>query len=130
MAKRSRKSAYDGAHVKRVTAWALLFNGKPAGKIVANWGNDGMSGVLMTVNAYAGQMHTWCDGESYSVFYGAGSFGADKMSGAFDAILDMMPGAPALKRDGGTRPDLAGLGSSEVRRYLESVGYDVFEVLS
>ena len=32
-----KRTAYDLAHVKSVTVWALYFEGAAAGRMVANW---------------------------------------------------------------------------------------------
>ena len=41
------KNIHDFKHVKSVTAIALLKNGKPAGKIIANW-SDNPAGSVCT----------------------------------------------------------------------------------
>lgn len=42
------KSIYDYSHIKSVSAIALLFKGKSAGKIIANWSNNQAGSVCTT----------------------------------------------------------------------------------
>lgn len=110
-AKQLSKSAYDYDCVKLTTAWALLFDGKHAGKVVAKGGPTN----VCTVSVWAGPGKDWPRATGHATGYGYCKFSA-----AFD---------DALNRAGIKCPDLNGRGAGAVRCWLESLGYTVIEVL-
>lgn len=110
------KSIYDFSGVKSVTAWALLYDGKEAGKVIGHYGN---SRVNVAAFIHAGPL---ADNRRTKHYNGAASgYGYCKFSAAFDEAL----------RKGGHKPsmDLHGAGKETVRVYLESLGYTVLEVI-
>lgn len=120
-AKQLSKSAYDYSHVKSVSAWALLFNGEQAGKVVANWSDNPMGSVCTcTITVYAGPGKVWKEGYKSHMTGQAGGCGYDKLSGAF---------SDALHRFGVAHPNLHGAGSEACKAWLRSLGYTVIEVL-
>lgn len=122
------KSAYDYAHVKSVSAWALLFDGKEAGKIVCNWtDNPNGSGCVMTVSIWRGPINDWTD-ESVTALDGSGAGGYDKFSGAFSRVMRKIAKFGKIPQDV-IIPDLHGRGSGAIRRFLENLEYQVFEVI-
>lgn len=110
------KSIYDFSGVKSVAAWALLYAGENAGKVIGHYGN---SRVNVAAFIYAGPL---ADNRCTKHYNGSASgYGYCKFSAAFDAAL--------IK--GGHKPsvDLHGSGKETVRAYLESLGYTVLEVI-
>lgn len=110
------KSAFDCSHVKSVRAYAVLLNGTPAGRVVANW-SDNPAGSVCTVT-----VGIW-DGELKgmpSVTARAKGFGYCKFSAAFES---------AIQSAGVEIHDVHGAGESEVEKWLESHGYTAFRVI-
>lgn len=113
------KSAFDGSHVKSVSAYVLIHAdsdrpGKVAGRIVANY-SDNPNGSVVTAT-----VHVW-DGPLAacpSTTGRAGGYGYDKMSAAVYDALDRAEweGKPTV-------PHFNGAGMSEVTRWFESLGY-------
>jgi len=102
--------------VARVSAWLLVFDGKPAGKIIVAFPNDGAGIVRASVSTFAGPLKDmeWTQGT-------AGGYGYHKASAAVE---------DALMRAGIEHEDhFDGRGESEMRRYFESIGYQVWDVL-
>ena len=78
------KTAYDFKHVKGTTAIALIKDGVPAGKIVANW-SDNPAGSVCTATIHVNRI----DGLNYH-YTGTGraaGYGYDKLSGAIYQAL-------------------------------------------
>lgn len=75
------KQVNDLKHVQNTTAVALLFNGKPAGRIVANW-SDNPAGSVCTASViiWAGPLEN--AGFDYRTTGRAGGYGYDKLSQA------------------------------------------------
>ena len=108
------KTAYDCAPVKRVTAWALTFNGERAGKLVAAYGR---SRVTCTISAWLGPL------KDYEKMTGwASGYGYHKLSAAMEDALDRAK--VPLKHD-----SINGRGDSAMREFFEAQGYQVLEVL-
>ena len=119
MARTRKRSAFDLSHVRSVSAWALWFDGKPAGKIVANW-SDNPAGSVCTAT-----VAIW-DGpckELEKTTASAGGYGYDKLSACLASILN-----PIFQSTPNGFKYLDG-GSSQVHGWLESVGYSVLEVI-
>lgn len=110
------KYIFDFSGVKSVTAWAFLYDGKEAGKVIGHYGN---SRVNVAAFIYAGPL---ADNRRTKHYNGwASGYGYCKFSAAFDEAL----------RKGGHKPsvDLHGSGKEIVKAYLESLGYTVLEVI-
>lgn len=117
---KSKKSAYDYAHVKMSTAKAILFKGEYAGKIVCNWtDNPAGTGCIMTLNFWKGPIAKWMKG-TITVREGSGSSGYDKLSAAFESCIRKMDKAPK------DRPSLS---SGDINSFLEHYGYVVCTVI-
>ncbi len=103
-----KRTAYDLSHVKSVTAVALMFDGKQAGKIVANWSDNPAGSVCTaTVSVWAGPLSDLPKSTE-----SAGGYGYDKLSSCLSRIFDGCPDA----------------GRSSCYRWLEDQGYVVIEV--
>lgn len=111
-------------HPKGTTAWALLWEGKPAGKLVANW-SDNPSGAVCSASIYifSGPLDLKTQTGSTKLDYGnigkAGGYGYDKLSQAVWQCLNN-----------------AGIESKKVkpanglsRQEFEAWGYEVFEII-
>lgn len=113
------RSAYDGSHVKGVSAYVLIHpdsdrRGKIAGRIVANHSDNPAGSVCTaTVHVWSGPL------EPMPATTGkAGGYGYDKLSAAVhDAI------SRANWTDKPKIPDFAGAGMSAAARWFESFGY-------
>jgi len=117
----SKKSVYDCKHVRSVKAWAITFGGEFAGRVVANYSDNPMGAVVTVgVAVWLGPLkHT--DGPMLGK---AGGYGYCKFSAAFDAAIRK----PA-EASGVFFSSLSGRGESEVRSFLEDLGYKVMEVI-
>lgn len=103
-----KRTAYDLAHVKSVTAVALMFEGKQAGKIVANWSDNPAGSVCTaTVSIWDGPLK-----ELPKSTASAGGYGYDKLSACLSELLDGCPDS----------------GRSSCYQWLEKQGYGVMEV--
>lgn len=109
------KSAFEFNHVKSVKAWAVLFDGEEAGRIVANF-SDNPNGSVCTssVGFWAGPLK----GKESSTGR-AGGYGYDKFSASVSSALSKI----------GVKNDVDGRGAASVRSLLEGLGYQVIEVL-
>lgn len=82
------KRVTELTHVSNVTAKALIFNGKPAGRIIANWSNNPNGSVCnASVIIWAGELANMKNEKTGKAFdYGnigkAGGYGYDKLSQA------------------------------------------------
>jgi hypothetical protein len=82
------RSAFDMKHVKSVTAWALLYQGKEAGKIVANWSDNRYGSVCTaTVVIHDGPLNP-PDGYGYRGTGAAGGGGYCKFSTAVSQAVN------------------------------------------
>lgn len=109
------KSAYDQIHVKSVKAWALLFNGEMAGRIVANYSDNPNGSVCTaTVGFWNGPLK-----DTNASTGRAGGYGYDKFSAAVSSALNKV----------GVKNDVEGRGDSSVKSLLEKIGYSVIEVI-
>jgi hypothetical protein len=117
----SRKDAYDLNHVKSVSAIVVLYNGKYAGRIVANWSDNPNGSVCTaTVSIWLGPLEPMpkCTGR-------AGGYGYDKISSAIsDAINKVIDEDPDK-----IAPRFSGCGMTEVRKWFEQFGYELFEII-
>lgn len=118
----SKKSVYDCKHVRSVKAWALMFDGKFHGRIAANY-SDNPEGSVVTVgvSVWAGPLN---NAEGGPMLGKAGGCGYCKFSAAFDAAV-----RNHCKDNDITMPHLSGAGESSVRAFLETLGYQVLEVI-
>ena len=100
----------------RTSAYALLFEGQEAGRIITAWPSDGAGRVRMACHFWQGPLK-----HDESMLGQAGGYGYDKESAAFADALDRA----------GKRPetDLSGRGMNAVASWLESQGYQVIKVL-
>jgi len=109
------KSAYDQKHVKAVKAWALLFNGEMAGRIVANYSDNPNGSVCTaTVGFWNGPLQ-----DKNTTTGRAGGYGYDKFSAAVSYALNKI----------GVKNEVDGRGDSSVKSLLEKIGYSVIEVI-
>lgn len=117
----SRKDAYDLNHVKSVSAIAVLYNGNFAGRIVANWSDNPNGSVCTaTVSVWIGPLEYMPKGTGR-----AGGCGYDKLSSAIsDAINKVIAEDPDK-----IAPKFAGCGMTEVRKWFEQFGYELFGVI-
>lgn len=82
------KTVTDFAHVANTTAKALIFDGKPAGRIIANWsdnpaGSVCSASVIIWGGPLAGVKHPKTGKElNYTNIGKAGGYGYDKLSQA------------------------------------------------
>lgn len=118
----SKKSVYDCKHVRSVKAWALMFDGKFHGRIVANY-SDNPEGSVVTVgvSVWSGPLN---NAEGGPLLGKAGGYGYCKFSAAFDSAV-----RKHCKNKEIAIPPLAGAGESSVRSFLESLGYQVLQVI-
>jgi len=105
-----------------VTAWAILKDGKQAGKVIANWSDNPAGSVCSLAIIGFGEPgdHTIsiCNGQ---VVGKARGYGYCKFSSAF---------ASCLRLNGiETEERLGGVGEGACRAWLESEGYTVAEVI-
>lgn len=108
------KTAYDLNHVKSVKAWALLFNGEEAGRMVANYSDNPAGSVCTaTVSAWKGPLK-----DRQGMTGKARGYGYGKLSSAVFQAL----------RKGGIDTK-NGDGSENTRQEFELLGYQVIEVL-
>lgn len=113
--KKLQRSAFDTASVRDVTAWAVLFNGSEAGKVVCSYGG---ARTLATISIWAGP---WRLEESATGDATGGGY--CRRSGAI---------ADAAIRHGAPLSSLAPLGGSglvAIQRAFEAAGYEIIEVL-
>jgi hypothetical protein len=113
------RTAYDLSHVKSVKAWGLLYKGKMAGRMVANYSDNPMGSVCTaTVSVWAGPL------KPQELYAGkgtgtAGGGGYDKLSAAVYEAIEKM----------GFAPRKLSHGNGETVTEFEAWGYTVIEVL-
>ena len=115
------KTVYDLKHVRSVTALVLLWNGTPAGKVVANY-SDNPNGSVCTANVWVFEGPL---AERLTLRTGvAGGCGYDKLSAAVYDCLTL----GGLSRDEVLAHGLdSGNGGTET--YFRSLGYDIYWVV-
>ena len=103
---------------KNTTAWALLLDGKSAGKLIANW-SDNPAGTVCTasVHIYSGDLAN--KGLDFSIQGKAGGYGYDKLSQAVWQCIDKA--GITVKA---VRP-----ANGQTRSEFEAWGYEVIEIL-
>ena len=109
------KSAFECKFVKHVTAWALLFNGEEAGKVVANH-SDNPNGSVCTLDLIVHLGPLKSDERTTASAHG---FGYNKFHAALETALS--------RRD--QTLDLKNVGAGRGRTFFESLGYQVIEVI-
>ena len=111
------KQVNDLKHVKGTTATALLFNGKPAGRIIANW-SDNPNGSVCTASViiFAGSLEGL--GLDYTITGRAGGYGYDKLSQAVWQCFKQC----------GIECEILRPGNGQVREEFEKRGYQVFTI--
>lgn len=103
------RTAYDLSHVKSVSAWAILYNCKHAGKVVANWGDSGT--VTTTVSLWDGPLKDKLTIHTAK----AGGCGYDKLTACLDDIFGR---------------DLTERGTRSIETWLEEIhDYQVIKVI-
>ena len=112
---------FDMKHVKSVSAVAILYEGKPAGRIIANW-SDNPNGSVCTamVGVWSGPL-----GEMPKALGRAGGYGYDKLSAAISIAINKVIAEDPDK----IAPTFEGCGMSVVRNWFEQFGYELFEVI-
>lgn len=116
------KRVHEMKGPKNTTTWALLYEGKPAGKVIANW-SDNPNGTVCSASVYIfkGPLIKQQKGEfklDFGTIGKAGGYGYDKLSQAVWQCFEKA-GIKALK----VRP-----ANGETRAEFESWGYEVFEI--
>lgn len=103
---------------KSTTAWALLYEGKEAGRVIANW-SDNPAGTVCSASVivFHGPLAEY--GFGYDTVGRAGGYGYDKLSQAVWQCFDKV-GCPAKV----VRP-----ANGQTRDEFEAWGYTVIEVL-
>jgi hypothetical protein len=109
---------------QNTTAWALLYNGKPAGKLIANWSNNRAGTVCSaSVYIYSGPLDLKDQTGDFKLDFGtvgkAGGYGYDKLSQAVYQCFEKA-GIETKK----VRP-----ANGLTREEFEAWGYEVFEIL-
>lgn len=114
------KNAFDGKHVKGVSAIALLWEGKEAGKIIANWSDNPAGSVCTaTVSVWAGSLKDSFNYEKNTAR--ARGYGYDKLASCLERILQ-----PTKENNEGR--EYFG-GKSSAFDWLRAKGYQVIEVI-
>lgn len=120
-----RRFANECKHAANVRAWALVWKGKPAGSIVANFSDNPAGAVCtVTIRVYLGPLK-----ELPIVTGRAGGYGYDKFSEAFEqAMRTGITNFSKFIESRGVRY-IGGAGDSVVQSFLESLGYVVARAL-
>ena len=121
------RSAYTCAPVKNTTAWALLWAGEHAGRIVASCSRTGCRTATMTIWAGPWKIDSTLDrDDAISVHGHAGGHGYDRLSGAIADAANHLPTThPAHDIIG----RMHGSGSRSIVDAFTAAGYTVIEVL-
>jgi hypothetical protein len=116
-----KTNVFDLKHVKSVSAVAILYEGKPAGKIIANW-SDNSNGSVCTamVSIWLGPL-----GDMPRAVGRAGGYGYDKLSAAINEAISKVISEDPDK----IAPKFDGCGMSAVRKWFEQFGYELFEII-
>jgi hypothetical protein len=118
------KRVHEMKGPQSTTAWALLFNGKPAGKMVANWSNNSNGTVCSaSVYIYNGPLDLKQQTSKYKLDFGnigkAGGSGYDKLSQAvYQCFLNC-----------GIETKTVRPANGRTRDEFEAWGYEVIEVI-
>ena len=109
---------------QNTTAWAFIYEGKPAGKLVANWSDNPMGSVCSaSLYFYAGPLDLKEQHGAKRLDFGnvgkAGGYGYDKLSQAVYQCL----------RNAGIEPLKVKPGNGATRDEFEAWGYTVIEVI-
>jgi len=118
---KSLARVYDMKGMKSVSAYVLLYKGRYAGRIVANW-SDNPNGSVCTaaVMIFDGPL------SDMPVTTGkAGGYGYDKMSAAVNEAICKV----ASKDSGLVVPDFGGAGMSVVGAWFEEHGYKIHDII-
>ena len=107
---------FDHPCVQRVRAWAIIFDGTEAGKIVWAYPIYGAGIVKCQANVYSGPLNV-----EHVLRGTASGYDYCKTSASFVDALDRADITP--------NRSLHGAGVGETRRYLESLGYMVIEAV-
>jgi hypothetical protein len=118
------KTVNEMKHVSGTTAKAILLNGKPAGRIVANW-SDNPAGTVCSASVviWAGALSE-CKHEktgkqfNYANIGKAGGYGYDKLSAAVYQCFN----------NAGVETKVVSPGSGQVNEEFEAHGYTVFDI--
>lgn len=120
------ENIYDMKHVAGTSAWALLKDGKPCGKVVANW-SDNPAGSVCTAMVYVyNGTHPDFDREPFDrpakdVVYGkASGYGYCKLSSAI---------GQALRQNYNVKTDMDWVGESAVIEFFNARGIEVFKII-
>lgn len=115
---------YNMKGPKSVTAWALLWNGKPAGKLIANW-SDNKNGTVCSASLYIYSGPLSPDDKNNGVTFDfgtvgkAGGYGYDKLSQAVWQCFDKK----------GIETKCVKPANGRTREEFEAWGYEVFEIV-
>lgn len=116
------KNIFDHPAVKRVSAWAICYQGDIVGKIIVAYPLDGAGIVRAQVNIWDGPFrNTEVLRRNTEVLRGkARGYGWDKTSGAVaDALHVLLIG----------EEDLSGRGMGAVAAWFDSYGYSLTQIL-
>jgi hypothetical protein len=118
------KRVTDFQHVKSVTAKALIFDGKPAGRIIANW-SDNPAGTVCSASVivWAGPLKDakhpkTGKGLNYGNIGKAGGYGYDKLSAAVYHCLV----------NAGIEPETVRSGNGQTDEEFINRGYIIFDI--
>lgn len=115
MAKTLNFDIFAQAGPSRTSVYSLSHAGEYCGRIIIAWPKDGAGIVKAAIHAWKGPWK-----ELPAMLGQAGGYGYDKASAAV---------ADAMSRHGVESPDLGGRGMSSVITWMETVGYQVVQVL-
>ena len=118
------KRVFEMQGPKSVTAWALLFEGKPAGKVIANWSNNrGGTVCSASVYIYRGPLDLKEQKGKFKFDFGnvgkAGGYGYDKMSQAIWQCFN----------NAGIETKKVKPANGQSRDEFEAWGYEVIDVI-
>lgn len=100
-----KRSAYDLSHVKSVRAFAILLNGEPVGKLVANFSDNPNGSVCTaTLSIWKGPL-----ANLEKTTATAGGYGYDKLTSCMTQIVD-------------------GFYEGDVNEGFKRLGYETFSV--
>jgi hypothetical protein len=111
------KTIKEFKHVAGTTAKAILFNGKPAGRLIANW-SDNQNGTVCTASViiWAGELKD--KGFDYSVIGKAGGYGYDKLSQAVWQCFDKL----------GIKTKVVKPANGQTDEEFVAWGYEIFDI--
>jgi hypothetical protein len=106
---------------KNTTAWALLYDGKPAGKLIANW-SDNRNGTVCSASVliWSGPLDTKINEKfNWGIVGKAGGYGYDKLSQAVWQCFEKS----------GIEAKVVRPANGRSRDEFEAWGYEVVEIL-